>query len=108
MGRGLLRAGGGDGSWMRMSALSMCGMRLLVAMRMGRETGKNGVRVNTIYLVLQAMVMWGNGRRMEFVKDATILQRNFVIDLLSYEDNSCRYCIPANIQQRLINISTKE
>jgi hypothetical protein len=25
-------------------------------------------RVNTIYLVLQAMVMWGNGRRMEFVK----------------------------------------
>jgi sentrin-specific protease 1 len=25
-----------------------------------------------------------------------------VIDLLSYEDNSCRYAIPANIQQRLI------
>ncbi|ONL94454.1 hypothetical protein ZEAMMB73_Zm00001d028001 [Zea mays] len=65
-------------------------------------------RVNTSYLVLQAMVMWGNGRRMEFVRDARILRRNFVIDLLSYEDNSCRYAIPANIQHRLINISTKE
>ncbi|AQL02978.1 hypothetical protein ZEAMMB73_Zm00001d045691 [Zea mays] len=45
-------------------------------------------RVNTSYLVLQAMVMWGNGREMEFVRDARILRRNFVIDLLSYEDNS--------------------
>jgi hypothetical protein len=44
MGRGLLRAGGGDGSRMRMSALSMRSMRLLVAMCMGREAGKNGVR----------------------------------------------------------------
>jgi hypothetical protein len=25
-------------------------------------------RVNTSYLILQAMVMWGNGRRMEFVR----------------------------------------
>ncbi|AQK39567.1 hypothetical protein ZEAMMB73_Zm00001d023561 [Zea mays] len=65
-------------------------------------------RVNTSYLVLQAMVMWGNGWRMEFVRDAKILRRNFVIDLLSYKNNSCRYTIPANIQQRLINISTKE
>ncbi|PWZ15441.1 hypothetical protein Zm00014a_021935 [Zea mays] len=64
--------------------------------------------VNTSYLVLQAMVMWGNGKRMEFVRDARIFRRKFVIDLLSYEDNSCRYVIPANIQQRLINISTKE
>ncbi|AQK89607.1 hypothetical protein Zm00014a_020126 [Zea mays] len=65
-------------------------------------------RVNTSYLVLQAMVMWGNDRRLEFVRDAKILRRNFVIDLLSYEDNSCRYAIPANIQQRPINISTKK
>ncbi|PWZ14167.1 hypothetical protein Zm00014a_030914 [Zea mays] len=39
--------------------------------------------------------------------DAKILRRNFVIDLLSYEDNSCRYAIPANIQQRLIDIAKK-
>ncbi|AQK78628.1 hypothetical protein ZEAMMB73_Zm00001d035286 [Zea mays] len=36
------------------------------------------------------------------------LRRNFVIDLLSYEDNSCRYVIPANIQQRLIDIAKKD
>ncbi|PWZ28964.1 hypothetical protein Zm00014a_018623 [Zea mays] len=40
--------------------------------------------VNISYLVLQAVVMWGNGRQMEFVRDARILRRNFVIDLLSY------------------------
>ncbi|AQK59271.1 hypothetical protein ZEAMMB73_Zm00001d053318 [Zea mays] len=39
--------------------------------------------------------------------DAKILRRNFMIDLLSYEDNSCRYTIPANIQQRLIDIAKK-
>ncbi|AQK99351.1 hypothetical protein ZEAMMB73_Zm00001d012331 [Zea mays] len=44
---------------------------------------------NTSYLVLQAMTMWENDRRMKFVGDAKILRRNFVIDLLSYEDNSC-------------------
>ncbi|PWZ09596.1 hypothetical protein Zm00014a_013134 [Zea mays] len=44
---------------------------------------------NTSYLVLQAMAMWGNDRRMKFVGDAKIVRRNFVIDLLSYEDNSC-------------------
>ncbi|PWZ14817.1 hypothetical protein Zm00014a_031094 [Zea mays] len=64
--------------------------------------------VNTSYFVLQAMVMWGSARRMEFDRDAMILRRNFVIDLLSYEDNSCRYAIPANIQQRLINIAKKD
>ncbi|AQL05542.1 hypothetical protein ZEAMMB73_Zm00001d047073 [Zea mays] len=52
--------------------------------------------------------MWGNGRRMEFVRDAKILRRNFVIDILSYEVNLCCYAIHAIIQQRLINISTKE
>jgi hypothetical protein len=31
----------------------------------------------------------------------------FVIDLLSYEDNSCRYAIPANIHKRLINIAKR-
>ncbi|AQK63024.1 hypothetical protein ZEAMMB73_Zm00001d013284 [Zea mays] len=41
------------------------------------------------------MTMWGNDRRMEFVRDAKILRRNFVIDLLCYEDNSYRYAIPA-------------
>ncbi|PWZ16664.1 putative protein phosphatase 2C 48 [Zea mays] len=40
--------------------------------------------------------------------DAKILRRNFMIDLLSYEDNSCRYVIPANIQQRLIDIAKKD
>ncbi|ONM03471.1 hypothetical protein ZEAMMB73_Zm00001d031687 [Zea mays] len=40
--------------------------------------------------------------------DAKIIRRNFVIDLLSYEDNSCRYIIPANIQQRLIDIAKKD
>uniref|UniRef100_A0A804UAV2 Uncharacterized protein n=1 Tax=Zea mays TaxID=4577 RepID=A0A804UAV2_MAIZE len=62
---------------------------------------------NTSYLVLQAMTMWGNDRQMKFVGDAKILRRNFVIDLLSYEDNSCRYTIPANIQQRLIDMLKK-
>ncbi|AQK97247.1 hypothetical protein ZEAMMB73_Zm00001d011566 [Zea mays] len=65
-------------------------------------------RFNTSYLVLQAMTMWGNDRRMKFVRDAKILRSNFVIDLLSYEDNSCRYVIPANIQQRLIDIAKKD
>ncbi|AQK87997.1 hypothetical protein ZEAMMB73_Zm00001d038834 [Zea mays] len=64
--------------------------------------------VNTSYFVLQAMVMWGSGRRMEFNRDAKILRRNFVIDLLSYEENSCRYAIPLNIQQRLISIAKKD
>lgn len=32
----------------------------------------------------------------------------FVIDLLSYEDNSCLYVIPANIQQGLIDIAKKD
>ncbi|PWZ52534.1 putative ubiquitin-like-specific protease 1B [Zea mays] len=64
-------------------------------------------RVNTSYFVLQAMVMWGSGRRMEFNRDTKILRRNFVIDLLSYEENSCRYAIPPNIQQRLISIAKK-
>ncbi|AQK80618.1 hypothetical protein ZEAMMB73_Zm00001d036312 [Zea mays] len=54
-------------------------------------------KLNTSYLVLQAMTMWGNDRQMEFIRDAKILRKNFVIDLLSYEDNSCRYVIPANI-----------
>ncbi|AQL04890.1 hypothetical protein ZEAMMB73_Zm00001d046710 [Zea mays] len=63
---------------------------------------------NTSYLVLQAMAMWGNDRRMKFVGDAKIVRRSFVIDLLSYEDNSCRYAIPANIQQRLIDIAKKD
>jgi sentrin-specific protease 1 len=39
------------------------------------------------------------------------MQRFFeetVIDLLSYEDNSCRYAIPANIQQRLNDIAKKD
>ncbi|AQK70330.1 hypothetical protein ZEAMMB73_Zm00001d016214 [Zea mays] len=63
---------------------------------------------NTRYLVLQAMAMWGNDRRMKFVGDAKIVRRNFVIDLLNYEDNSCRYAIPANIQQRLIDIAKKD
>ncbi|AQK83046.1 Putative RNA-binding protein [Zea mays] len=66
------------------------------------------VKFNTSYLVLQAMAMWGNDRRMKFVGDAKILQINFVIDLLSYEDNSCRYAIPTNIQQRLIDIAKKD
>ncbi|PWZ05612.1 hypothetical protein Zm00014a_014411 [Zea mays] len=65
-------------------------------------------RCNTSYLVLPAMAMWGNDRRMKFVGDAKIVRRNFVIDLLSYEDNSCRYAIPANIQQRLIDIAKKD
>ncbi|ONM15860.1 hypothetical protein ZEAMMB73_Zm00001d002998 [Zea mays] len=39
--------------------------------------------------------------------DAKILRRNFIIDLLSYEDNSCLYVIPVNIQQRLINIAKR-
>ncbi|AQK59290.1 hypothetical protein ZEAMMB73_Zm00001d053340 [Zea mays] len=65
-------------------------------------------RFNTSYLVLQAIAMWGNDRRMKFVGDAKIVRRNFVIDLLSYEDNSCRYVIPANIQQRLIDIAKKD
>jgi hypothetical protein len=30
-----------------------------------------------------------------------------MIDLLSYEDNSCQYAINANIKQRLINIAKK-
>ncbi|ONM01355.1 hypothetical protein ZEAMMB73_Zm00001d030669 [Zea mays] len=64
--------------------------------------------VNISYFVLQAMVMWGNDRRMEFDRNAKILRMNFVIDLLSYEDNSCRYAISANIQQRLINIAKKD
>ncbi|ONM53446.1 hypothetical protein ZEAMMB73_Zm00001d019636 [Zea mays] len=65
-------------------------------------------RFNTSYLVLQAMAMWGNDRRLKFVGDAKTLRRNFVIDLLSYEDNSCRYAIPANIQQRLVDIAKKD
>jgi hypothetical protein len=32
---------------------------------------------------------------------------NFIIELLSYEDNSCRYVILANIQQRVNNIVKK-
>ncbi|ONM00147.1 hypothetical protein ZEAMMB73_Zm00001d030093 [Zea mays] len=48
-------------------------------------------RVNTSYFVIQAMVMWGNDRRIEFDRDSKIIRRNFVIDLLSYEDNSCIY-----------------
>ncbi|AQK62680.1 hypothetical protein ZEAMMB73_Zm00001d013215 [Zea mays] len=65
-------------------------------------------RVNTSYFVLQAMIMWGSARRMKFDRDAKILRRNFVIDLLNYEDNSCRYAIPTNIQQRLINNAKKD
>ncbi|AQK55697.1 hypothetical protein ZEAMMB73_Zm00001d051991 [Zea mays] len=65
------------------------------------------LEVNTSYFILQAMVMWGSGRRMEFNRDAKILRRNFVIDLLSYEENSCRYAIPPNIQ-RLISIAKKD
>ncbi|AQK54235.1 hypothetical protein ZEAMMB73_Zm00001d051434 [Zea mays] len=64
--------------------------------------------VNTSYFVLQSMVMWGNDRRMKFDRDAKIFRSNFVIELLSYEDNSCRYVNPANIQQRLINIAKKD
>ncbi|ONM27068.1 hypothetical protein ZEAMMB73_Zm00001d007535 [Zea mays] len=64
--------------------------------------------VNTSYFVLQAMVMWGSGRRMEFNRDTKILRRNFIIDLLSYEENSCRYAIPPNIQQRFISIAKKD
>ncbi|ONL98069.1 hypothetical protein ZEAMMB73_Zm00001d029148 [Zea mays] len=60
------------------------------------------------YLVLQAMAMWENDRRLKFVGDAKTLRKNFVIDLLSYEDNSCQYAIPANIQQRLIDIAKKD
>ncbi|ONM09572.1 hypothetical protein ZEAMMB73_Zm00001d034106 [Zea mays] len=56
-------------------------------------------RLNTSYLMLQAMTMWGNNRRIEFIRKAKILRMNFVIDLLSYEDNLCRCIIPANIQQ---------
>ncbi|ONM21424.1 hypothetical protein ZEAMMB73_Zm00001d005541 [Zea mays] len=46
--------------------------------------------LNTSYLVLQAMIMWwGDDTRMKFIRDVKILRMNFVIDLLSYEDNSC-------------------
>jgi hypothetical protein len=31
--------------------------------------------------------------------------KELVNDLLSYDDNSCRYTIPANIQQSLIDIA---
>ncbi|ONL97048.1 hypothetical protein ZEAMMB73_Zm00001d028788 [Zea mays] len=40
--------------------------------------------------------------------DAKVLRRNFIIELLSYEENSCRYVIPANIQQRVNNIIKKD
>jgi hypothetical protein len=36
-----------------------------------------------------------------------IFWRNFVIDLLSYKDNSCRYAIRANIQLTLIDVTKK-
>uniref|UniRef100_A0A804NTL9 Helitron helicase-like domain-containing protein n=1 Tax=Zea mays TaxID=4577 RepID=A0A804NTL9_MAIZE len=65
-------------------------------------------RLNTSYLILQAMAMWGNDSPMEFVRDAKVLRRNFIIELLSYEENSCRYAIPANIQQRVNNIIKKD
>ncbi|AQK66378.1 hypothetical protein ZEAMMB73_Zm00001d014490 [Zea mays] len=55
------------------------------------------LELNTSYLILQAMAMWGNDSRMKFVRDAKILRRNFIIELLSYEENSCRYAIPTNI-----------
>ncbi|PWZ08928.1 hypothetical protein Zm00014a_007618 [Zea mays] len=65
-------------------------------------------RLNTSYLILQAMAMWENDSPMKFVTDAKILRRNFIIELLSYEENSCRYAIPANIQQRVNNIVKKD
>ncbi|ONM35891.1 hypothetical protein ZEAMMB73_Zm00001d042622 [Zea mays] len=64
--------------------------------------------LNTSYLILQAMAMWGNDSRMKFVRDAKILRRNFIIELLSYEKNSCKYVFPANIQQRVNNIVKKD
>ncbi|PWZ54011.1 hypothetical protein Zm00014a_033031 [Zea mays] len=78
-----------------------------------KHTIRNGVPIdlrglNTSYLVLQVMTMWENDRQMKFIRDAKIFRRNFVIDLLSYEDNSCRYVISANIQQRLIDIAKKD
>jgi hypothetical protein len=33
---------------------------------------------------------------------------NFIIELLSYKDNSCRYVIPTNIQQRVNGIIKKD
>jgi sentrin-specific protease 1 len=61
--------------------------------------------IHSSYLVLQDNMFCS---LMSLSVDAKILRRNFVIDLLSYEDNSCRYAISANIQQRLIDIAKKD
>ncbi|PWZ12412.1 hypothetical protein Zm00014a_000676 [Zea mays] len=41
-------------------------------------------------------------------EDAKNLRKNFMTDLLSYEDNLCRYVIPPNIQHRLIDIAKND
>ncbi|ONM31855.1 hypothetical protein ZEAMMB73_Zm00001d040704 [Zea mays] len=61
---------------------------------------------NTSYLVLQAMAMWGNDRRLKFVGDAKTLRRNFVIDLLKTLSTRSKLSIgvvcPYNAQVRAI------
>ncbi|PWZ12610.1 hypothetical protein Zm00014a_010636 [Zea mays] len=60
------------------------------------------VRASAVFLAAFSSLL------RKYVKDAKILRKNFVVDLLSYKDNSCLYAIPANIQQRLINITKKD
>jgi hypothetical protein len=63
--------------------------------------GYNGSIVLSLELKL-------NSRLNHVIVTTKILRMNFVIDLLSYEENSCRYAIPPNIQQRLISIAKKD
>ncbi|AQK54253.1 hypothetical protein ZEAMMB73_Zm00001d051446 [Zea mays] len=75
-----------------------------------RETHWYLVVINARNMEIQVLDSLGTSQDRKDLtdSDAKIIRRNFVIDLLSYEDNSCRYIIPANIQQRLIDIAKKD
>ncbi|AQL07832.1 hypothetical protein ZEAMMB73_Zm00001d047861 [Zea mays] len=75
-----------------------------------RETHWYLVVINARNMEIQVLDSLGTSQDRKDLtdSDAKIIRSNFVIDLLSYEDNSCRYIIPANIQQRLIDIAKKD
>ncbi|WVZ83862.1 hypothetical protein U9M48_030958 [Paspalum notatum var. saurae] len=65
-------------------------------------------RLNTSYLVLQTMEWWNSGLKMQHCMDDKTLRRNFLINLLTYEGNSCRFLIPKNVRRYLNLIEGKK
>ncbi|XP_062217688.1 uncharacterized protein LOC133917875 [Phragmites australis] len=60
------------------------------------------------YFVLQFMCAW-NGKKLHtpIYTDGQALRRHFLISLLTYDGNSCRYVIPAGVREYLSRIVGK-